>query len=79
MFTYLFGPVLRVPTPGTIFTPSQHPCTLAAGGGVDVSASHSLAIRAGEFDYALTRDTGPLTSTNNQNSFRYTARIVLKF
>ena len=108
MFTYLFGPVLRIPLPrvkpfgevlfggsytdayvnltkqidangGTIFSPTQHPFTLAAGGGVDVSVSHRLAIRLGEFDYVLTRYTNPLTSTNNQNNFRYTGGIVLKF
>ena len=108
MFTYLFGPVLRIPTPlikpfgevlfggsetnayvnlsqsidqagGTISTPSQHPFTMAAGGGVDLSVSHRLAIRLGEFDYVLTRYTNPLTSTNNQNNFRYCGGVILKF
>jgi hypothetical protein len=64
---------------GTLSTPSQHPFTLAAGGGVDVSVSHRLAIRVGEFDYVLTRYTNPLTSTNNQNNFRYNGGLVLKF
>ena len=108
MFTYLFGPVLRIPTPlikpfgevlfggsytnayvnlsksidqagGTISAPSQHPFTLAAGGGVDLSVSHKVAIRLGEFDYVLTRYTNPLTSTNNQNNFRYCGGVILKF
>lgn len=108
MFTYLFGPVLRIPLPvvkpfgevlfggsytdayvnlskqidangGTISTPTQHPFTMAAGGGVDVSVSHRLALRLGEFDYVLTRYTNPLTSTNNQNNFRYTGGVILKF
>ena len=108
MFTYLFGPVLRLPLPlvkpfgevlfggshtnayvglanaidtagGTISVPSQHPFTMAAGGGVDVSVSHHVAIRVAEFDYVLTRYTNPLTSTNNQNSFRYAGGVVLKF
>jgi hypothetical protein len=108
MFTYLFGPLLRIPLPvvkpfgeilvggsntnayvnlakqidangGTLSVPSQHPFTLAAGGGVDVSVSHRIAIRLGEFDYVLTRYTNPLTSTNNQNNFRYTGGVVLKF
>ena len=108
MFTYLFGPVLRLPLPvvkpfgevlfggshtnayvglanaidaagGTISVPSQHPFTMAAGGGVDVSVSHHVAIRVAEFDYILTRYTNPLTSTNNQNSFRYAGGVVLKF
>src|SRR5215831_7390644 len=108
MFTYLFGPVLRLPLPvvkpfgellfggsntnayvnfakeidaagGSISVPSQHPFTMAAGGGVDVSVSHHLAIRLAEFDYVLTRYTNPLTSTNNQNNFRSAGGIVLKF
>lgn len=108
MFTYLFGPLLRIPLPvvkpfgevlfggsytnayvnltkqiesngGTISTPSQHPFTLAVGGGVDLSVSHRVAIRLGEFDYVLTRYSNPLTSTNNQNNFRYTGGIILKF
>jgi hypothetical protein len=108
MFTYLFGPVLRIPLPvvkpfgevlfggsytnayvnlskqidangGTISTPSQHPFTMAAGGGVDVSVSHRLAIRLGEVDYVLTRYSNPLTSTNNQNNFRYAGGVILKF
>jgi hypothetical protein len=108
MFTYLVGPVLRIPTPlikpfgevlfggsntnayvnlskqidqagGTISTPSQHPFTMAAGGGVDLSVSHRLAIRVAEFDYVLTRYTNPLTSTNNQNNFRYCGGVILKF
>ena len=108
MFTYLFGPVLRIPTPlikpfgevlfggsytnayvnlskqidqagGTISSPSQHPFTMAAGGGVDLSVSHRVAIRVAEFDYVLTRYTNPLTSTNNQNNFRYCGGVILKF
>ena len=109
MFTYLFGPELRIPLPlikpfgevlfggsytngytnltnainaggGTISTaPSQHPFTMAAGGGVDVSVSHKIAIRLAEFDYVLTRYTNPLTSTNNQNNFRYCGGVVFKF
>jgi hypothetical protein len=108
MYTYLFGPELRIPTPlikpfgevlfggsytdayvnlsqsinqagGTIATPSQHPFTMAAGGGVDLSVSHRVALRLGEFDYILTRYTNPLTSTNNQNNFRYCGGVILKF
>jgi hypothetical protein len=64
---------------GTISTPSQHPFTMAAGGGVDVSVSHHLAIRPAELDYVLTRYTNPLTSTNNQNNFRFCAGVIVKF
>jgi hypothetical protein len=64
---------------GTLSIPSQHPFTLAAGGGVDVSVSHRLAIRLGEFDYVLTRYSNPLTNSGSQNNFRYTGGVVLKF
>lgn len=64
---------------GTLATPSQHPFTLAAGGGVDVSVTHVLAIRLGEFDYVLTRYSNPLTNSSSQNNFRYVGGVVLKF
>lgn len=59
--------------------PNQHPFTMAVGGGVDVNVSDRLALRLGEFDWVLTRYTNPWTSTNNQNSFRYLAGVVLRF
>ena len=109
MFTYLFGPVLRIPIPvvkpfgevlfggsntngyvnlvdsidgsgGTISKqPTQHPFTMAAGGGVDISISKRISIRPGEVDYVLSRYSNPLTSTNNQNNFRYCGGIIFKF
>ena len=50
---------------------SQDPFTLAAGGGIDIPLSSVIAVRLAEVDYMLTRLTNPLTSTNNQNHFRY--------
>jgi hypothetical protein len=109
MFTYLFGPVIRIPIPkvtpfgeflfggsntngyinlsnaiiangGTISkTPTQHPFTMALGGGLDISVSRRIAIRPIEFDYVLSRYSNPLTSTDNQNNFRYCGGIVFKF
>ena len=109
MFTYLFGPVVKVPlsriTPfgellfggsnsngyanlskaiiaggGTISaTGTQHPFTMAFGGGLDVHINHNFSIRPIELDWVLTRYTNPLTNTNNQNSFRYTAGVVYRF
>lgn len=113
MFTYLFGPVLRVPisrvTPfgellfggsnsnaygnqikaicnGFTCTPAatnvsgtQHPFTMAVGGGLDIKLSENFSIRPVEVDYVLSRYTNPLTSTNNQNSFRYSAGAVFHF
>jgi hypothetical protein len=109
MFTYLFGPVVRIPiwkvrpfgealfggsnTNGYVNlenainngggsiskTPTQHPFTMALGGGLDIAVSPHLAIRPGEFDYVLSRYTNPLTSTNNQNNFRYVGGVVFTF
>jgi len=109
MFTYLFGPVVKIPIPkvtpfgellfggsntngyvnltnsiiaagGTITrSPTQHPFTMALGGGLDIAISSHLSIRPGEIDYLLSRYSNPLTSTNNQNNFRYCAGVVFKF
>jgi hypothetical protein len=109
MFTYMFGPVIRVPTHhvtvfgevlfggsntngysgltsainaggGTIqVNGTQHPFTMAFGGGLDVNMSKHVALRLGEFDYVLSRYTNPLTNTNNQNNFRYLGGIVFRF
>jgi hypothetical protein len=113
MFTYLFGPVVRVPVSRvapfaellfggsnsnaygeqikSICTAAsctasikniggtQHPFTMALGGGLDVKLSESVSFRPVEVDYVLSRYTNPLTSTNNQNSFRYSAGVVFHF
>ena len=65
---------------GTISkTPTQHPFTLAAGGGLDLDITEKVGIRLGEFDFVLTRYTNPLTSTNNQKNFRYCGGVIFKF
>jgi hypothetical protein len=109
MFTYLFGPVVRVPLHRfTVFgnvlfgqsntngyanlvqainsgggslqaTGTQHPFTMDVGGGLDLNINKTIALRLGEIDYMLTRYTNPITSTNNQNNFRYVGGIVFKF
>jgi hypothetical protein len=109
MFTYLFGPVIKVPTSrftpffellfggsnsngyanlsraivaggGTITaTGTQHPFTMAVGGGIDFNINHNFSIRPLEIDYVLTRYTNPFTNTNNQNNFRYVAGAVFRF
>ncbi len=58
---------------------TQHPFTMAFGGGVDLNTGKHIAFRLGELDYVLTRYTNPFTSTNNQNNFRYLGGIVVKF
>jgi hypothetical protein len=109
MFTYLFGPVVKIPTSrvtpfaellfggsnsngyanlsrsvdaggGTIAAAgTQHPFTMALGGGLDWHLNKNFSIRPIEIDYILTRYTNPFSSTNNQNSFRYSAGVVFKF
>src|SRR5215467_11803915 len=97
MFTYLFGPVIRIPfshfhpfgevlfggsnsngyanviktinaNGGTITAVSstsgtQHPFTMAVGGGMDFPVGHHFSLRPLEVDYVLTRYTNPFTST----------------
>jgi hypothetical protein len=109
MFTYMFGPVVRIPTSrivpwgellfggsnsngygnltrdidsggGTFVNGgTQHPFTMALGGGLDININHNFALRPIELDYVLTRYTNPFTNTNNQNNFRYAGGIVFKF
>ncbi len=108
MFTYGFGPVVRLPLGrlvvngeilfgqantngygsltsqivnggGTVnISGTQHPFMMLVGGGVDVGINHHIALRLADLDYVLTRFTNPLTSTNNQNSFRYVGGIIFK-
>ena len=52
---------------------------MAVGGGLDVNVSKNVAIRVAEVDYMLTRYTNPITSTNNQNNFRYLGGVVFRF
>ena len=58
---------------------TQHPFTMAFGGGLDVNVNKYVAVRLAEMDWILSRYTNPWTNTNNQNSFRYLAGIVFKF
>ena len=108
-FSYLFGPVVRIPAPhihpfaellfgglnsnvysqlenavnaggGHInVSPTQHPFTMAFGGGIDVAVNKTISIRLVEADYVLTRFTNPFSNTNNQNNFRYVGGVVFTF
>ena len=65
---------------GTInVTGTQHPFTWALGGGLDWRMTKTVALRLAEMDWMGTRYTNPLTSTNNQNSFRYLGGIAFTF
>ncbi len=58
---------------------TQHPFTMAFGGGLDVSVSNRVAFRLAQLDWLLTRYTSPFTGTNNQNSWPYQGETVFKF
>ena len=58
---------------------TQHPFTMAVGGGIDVKLNEHVVLKAAELDYILTRYTNPFTSTNNQNHFRYAGGLGFTF
>ncbi len=77
----LYGNLTRVTIDGGSATASttQHPFTMAFGGGLDLDLNKHLAVRFAEMDWILTRYTNPFSSTNNQHSFRYLGGVVFKF
>jgi len=64
-------------TSPTLDIPSQHPFTMALGGGLDLNVNNHVAIRVGQFDWLLTRYSNPFTFANNQNNFRFQTGIVV--
>jgi hypothetical protein len=58
---------------------NQNPFAMAVGGGLDLPLSHVIAVRLFEVDYLLTRLSNPLTSTNNQNHFKFAAGLQFRF
>jgi hypothetical protein len=64
---------------GQVSLNTQHPFTMAFGGGLDVNVGKHFALRLAELDYVLTRYTNILTDTNNQNNFRYVGGVVFRF
>src|SRR4051812_16706232 len=93
LHTFMFGPVLRLPNP-THLTPFVHALGGAAhtsanalgidagstdaawalGGGVDLNIAPIISVRLGQADFLQIRSNG-----TNQNNFRYSAGIVLRF
>jgi hypothetical protein len=57
---------------------TQHPFTMALGGGLDLNVHRHLAIRLAQLDYLMIRHTNPLTS-NDQNNLRFSSGIVVRF
>lgn len=60
-------------------SPTQHPFTMAVGGGLDFNVTPHVRLRPLEIDYVLTRYSNPITDVNNQNSFRYIAGATFTF
>jgi hypothetical protein len=61
-------------------TPSNNAFDFIIGGGLDIPVTKLIAIRAGQFDYVLTRFGNAFThGNNNQSNFRYNAGIVFRF
>lgn len=64
----------------TTAAPSNNAWDFIIGGGLDIPVSHSIAIRAAQFDYVLTRFDSAFTNNNqNQSNFRFQAGLVLRF
>lgn len=93
LHTFMFGPVLRFPNP-THLTPFVHAlgggahlsadasgssasetdAAWAVGGGLDLNIAPLFSVRLAQVDYLQTRSDG-----TNQNNFRYSAGLVLRF
>jgi len=93
LHTFMFGPVVRLPNPSHI-TPFVHAlgggvhisgdvqgvsasetdAAWAVGGGLDVGVARMLSVRLAQVDFLQTRSGG-----TNQNNFRYSAGVVIKF
>ncbi len=76
VYARAFNIVCTSPTSCGYGTPSSDAFAMAFGGGIDIPITKLIAIRPAGIDYLMTRFTNPLTSTNNQNNFRYTAGVV---
>jgi hypothetical protein len=69
--------------PGTCVsshTPSNNAFDFLIGGGIDIPVSKSIAIRAAQFDFVLTRFGNSFTHGNqNQSNWRYNGGVVFRF
>jgi hypothetical protein len=59
--------------------PASNAFAMEFGGGVDIPINKTISFRPAEIDYLLTRFSNPLSGTNNQNNFRYSAGVVFTF
>jgi hypothetical protein len=64
----------------TTLTPSNNAWSFIIGGGLDIPVTKTIAIRAAQFDYVLTRFGNGFTGgNNNQSNFRFNAGVVFRF
>jgi hypothetical protein len=93
MYPFMFGPIVHLPNSSKI-TPFAHALfggahltasasgvsagetdfAWAAGGGLDAHLNSRYSVRLAQFDFLQTRFGG-----DNQNNFRYSAGILIKF
>jgi opacity protein-like surface antigen len=54
---------------------------IAAGGGVDFSLTHNLAVRLAQFDWEQSRmfEPGAATGNSNQNNWKVKAGVIVRF
>ncbi len=71
--------IARAPGATIQIQDSQTPFAMTVGGGIDIPIKPRFAIRVADIDYMLTRFTNPLTSTNNQNNFKYSAGVQYRW
>lgn len=66
------------PTAGSCSTkaPTAESFAMDFGGGVDIPINKVISFRPVQIDYLLTRYSNPITKTNDQNNFHYSAGIV---
>jgi hypothetical protein len=68
--------------PDCVFSssPSNNAFDFMIGGGLDIPITPKIAIRAGQFDYVLTRFGNNYTGgNNNQSSYRFQAGLQFRF
>jgi len=59
---------------------SENAFAMTFGGGLDAKINDRFAFRVAQFDYVLTRFDGPTSGTTaNQNNFRISTGIVVRF
>jgi len=56
--------------------PAADAFAMEFGGGLDIPINKTVSFRPAEIDYLMTRFDNPLSGTNNQHNFRYSAGLV---